>query len=361
MLYSRTKKDVPMDAKSLLDSLMGASRNQDTAEQKKNKGNNFKKKDICKHFLLGFCPGHEVGQTKLSRFKGVNEEQCRLTHSEAMKEEFEKHEDHKELRKEYEESLLRDLRKLVREAGVMAKKEQGNVKKNEVDIPGSTQFKKLPQHITDEVERLTKDMNKLMAAAEDIAEKGDVDGSKFKVMLADEINSKIAELKADYARPITKYREEEVCDVCGQRLEAFDPKNTQRYDAHFTGIVHVLFMKIQKWYKELDDKHGGGSSRDKKDRSPSKEAAGDKGDKEQGGDASKEEKGGDSAKDRPRDGDRDRRRSRSARDRGDRDRDRGGDRGDRDRDRDRGGDRDRNGDRDRRGRDRRDRSRSRRR
>ena len=58
---------------------------------------------------------------------------------------------------------------------------------NEVEVPGSTQMKKLPQSTEIEISRLTKDMNKLMASAEWVAERGDVDGSKFKVMLAEEI------------------------------------------------------------------------------------------------------------------------------------------------------------------------------
>jgi len=47
------------DAKKLLDSLMGQTRNLDLAEAKKKKGQNFKAKDSCKFFLLGFCPMNE--------------------------------------------------------------------------------------------------------------------------------------------------------------------------------------------------------------------------------------------------------------------------------------------------------------
>jgi len=41
-------------------------------------------------------------------------------------------------------------------------------------------------------------MNKMMAAAEEVAEKGDVEGSKFKVILAGEIKAKMKELEEKY-------------------------------------------------------------------------------------------------------------------------------------------------------------------
>merc|ERR1712216_117870 len=124
--------------------------------------------------------------------------------------------------------------------------------------------------VIEEVARLTKDMNKLMSAAEDVAEKGDIDGSRFKVELADEIKIKIKEVQRDYTHNLTGYRPEEVCDVCGQRLEAFDPKNPTRYESHFTGVVHLLYLKICEWYKDLSEKRNNRG----RSRSRSRSAAG---------------------------------------------------------------------------------------
>jgi len=345
MFYPTSKRESAMDAKSLLDSLMGASRNQDLKEQKKNKGNNFKADSVCKHYLVGFCPSQELAETKLSRVKGgqpMNE--CKLTHSDAMKSEFEAHSDHKKLCIEYERSLLSALDKLVRDADSLASKERDTVKKNEVEVPGSTQMKKMPQSTELEISRLTKDMNKLMAAAEENAEKGDVDGSKFKVTLAEEIKSKIDELKADYVRPISKYRGEEVCEVCGQRLEAFDPKNPSRHEAHFTGLVHNSYIKIRDWFKTLKKKPEHSDFRGSGSSSADQQGKSERVDREQDRDRLRD-------RDRGRDADGDGRDSRRSRSRGDRersrverdrvrDRDRFEER-DRYRNHDRGGDRDR--------------------
>merc|ERR1740139_1639080 len=100
-------------------------------------------------------------------------------------------------------------------------------------------------------------MNKMMGAAEEEAEKGNVDGSKFKVMLAGEIKTKIAELEEKYIVTYTvTHKGEEVCDICGTRTEAFDQKNSARYAAHFTGKVHIAYVRIREWITKIKEKNG---------------------------------------------------------------------------------------------------------
>eukprot|EP00414_Alexandrium_minutum_P008988 CAMPEP_0113832790 /NCGR_PEP_ID=MMETSP0328-20130328/7564_1 /TAXON_ID=39455 /ORGANISM="Alexandrium minutum" /LENGTH=63 /DNA_ID=CAMNT_0000801021 /DNA_START=12 /DNA_END=200 /DNA_ORIENTATION=- /assembly_acc=CAM_ASM_000350 len=53
----------------------------------------------------------------------------------------------------------------------------------------------MPQAVKDQIQQLEGDMNKMMASAEELAEKDDIEGSKFKVVLAEEIKGKIKELE----------------------------------------------------------------------------------------------------------------------------------------------------------------------
>merc|ERR1712107_148491 len=77
-------------------------------------------------------------------------------------------------------------------------------------------------------------MNKMMAAAEVGAEKGNVDGSKFKAILAHEIKDKMKELEEKYTVTYTvTHRGEEVCEICGTRYEALIATNHARHAAHF--------------------------------------------------------------------------------------------------------------------------------
>merc|ERR1712232_183362 len=48
--------------------------------------------------------------------------------------------------------------------------------------------------------------------------------------------------------------ENEVCEVCGTRTEAASSTNHARYACHFTGKVHVGYMKIRQWLKDLRTK-----------------------------------------------------------------------------------------------------------
>eukprot|EP00927_Polykrikos_kofoidii_P063516 TRINITY_DN58347_c0_g1_i1.p1 TRINITY_DN58347_c0_g1~~TRINITY_DN58347_c0_g1_i1.p1 ORF type:complete len:338 (+),score=62.87 TRINITY_DN58347_c0_g1_i1:181-1194(+) len=241
------------EARKLLDSLMGQTRDASLEEAKKNKGQNFKQESVCKHFLLGFCPLDELAASKMLGKRNINE--CRRTHSDAMKVEFEGSKDFEKCKMEYERALLPVLEGLVREADAWVARERANVQRTELTTPEKTTVNNMPPTVKEQHEQLTEDMNKLMAAAEDIAEKGDVDGSKFKVMLAGEIKSKIKEIEDKYIVTYNiTHRGEEVCEICGTRTEAATAANHARYAAHFSGKVHLAYVKIREWIKTLRSK-----------------------------------------------------------------------------------------------------------
>mmetsp|Transcript_41063 Transcript_41063/g.113109 ORF Transcript_41063/g.113109 Transcript_41063/m.113109 type:complete len:302 (+) Transcript_41063:105-1010(+) len=248
------------EARKLLDSLMGSSRDQDLQEQEKLKGKSFIQDSVCKHYLLGFCPNYELACNKMVAKRSVKE--CQKIHSDAMRAEFEAHPDKEKFQADYEQTLLPVLEALVREADTWVSREQGNRKRIELSTPEKTTVNNMPASVKEEYEQLTQDMNKLMAAAEEIAEKGDVEGSKFKVMLAGEIKSKIKELEDRHIVTYTvTHKEEEVCEVCGARYEAAQSTNHGRYMSHFTGQVHLGYVKIREWMTNLRNKRDKGSRR----------------------------------------------------------------------------------------------------
>jgi len=193
----------------------------------------------------------------------------------------------------------------------------------------------MPPSTKEQFEQLKQDMNKMMAAAENEAEKGNVEGSKFKVMLADEIKEKVKELEEKYIVTYdVTHRGEEVCDICGTRYEALTSSNHARYKAHFNGKVHVSYVKIRDWIKELKGKMRKGESgeAEKSDRGDRRDRDRDR--RRRSRSAGKKDGDGEKASSNR---ESDRRRSRSRRENRERDRERDRDRGgDRDRDRDRG-------------------------
>lgn len=321
------------DARKLLDSLMGQSRDASFEEAKKNKGENFKKDNVCKPFLLGFCPCSELAESKMAGKRNISD--CKKVHSDAMRDEFNRHPEKERIKVEYEKSLLPVLEGLVREADAWVSRERANVSKISID-PEQVTANNMPPSVLEQYEQLKKDMNKMIAAAEAEAEKGNVDGSKFKVMLADEIKDKVKELDDKYIATYTvTHRGEEVCDICGTRYEALTSTNQARHNAHFKGKVHLSYAKIREWITDLRKKNReedrGRPREDRDGRDRGRDDRGKDKDRGRGDEAGDADGGKRRSRSRSR---RERRRSRSRRDRRDRSRDRR-DRRDRSRSRER--------------------------
>jgi len=247
------------DARKLLDSLMGQSRDVDLNEAKKNKGKNFTQDKVCKYYLLGFCPQWELKNSKLTTKRNLGE--CCKVHSDAMKQEFEEHPEKEKYQAEYERAFLPFLEVQVREADAWVSRERANAQKAEVTAREKTTVQTIPANVKEQIVQLEADMNKMMASAEELAESGDIEGSKFKVVLAEEIKNKVKEIEAKHPSYTVTLKEEWVCEVCGTRTEAVTENNETRFAAHFQGKVHVGYAKIREWVKELRKKQRDGDER----------------------------------------------------------------------------------------------------
>merc|ERR1711908_53766 len=95
-------------------------------------------------------------------------------------------------------------------------------------------------------------MEKLVSSAEDEAESGNLEGSKFKLSLANELKEKIKDLEDQYIKTITvTHKGEDICDVCGARFESLTSKNVARHQAHFKGNMHLFHVKVRQWIKDI--------------------------------------------------------------------------------------------------------------
>merc|ERR1719468_1138088 len=112
-----------------------------------------------------------------------------------MKSEYAAHPEREKYRTEYEKQFLPFLEAQVREADAWVARERANAQKAAAGASEKTTISTMPDAVREQVDALTKDMNKMMASAEELAEKGDIEGSKFKVVLADEIKNKVKELE----------------------------------------------------------------------------------------------------------------------------------------------------------------------
>lgn len=228
------------DARALLDSLMGQTRNAGKDTRKKgNRGDGFKHDSVCKLYLIGFCPEHEKLFTNTRRDLGV----CPKTHFEISKEEFRAHPDKKRYQAAYELQLLRHLTTILRRCDDWTVKEK---QKNEDNLQNQKDHGAAISCL--EAKKMKDMASKLLSEAEDLASSGDLEGSKIKVNSAQEYEKKAIdwEGKAN-ALP-------EICEICGSIKE-----NAKRSGfKHEAGKLHQGVLMIKKMLAELKEKEARG-------------------------------------------------------------------------------------------------------
>jgi len=224
------------DARKLLDSLMGQTRNMDVKEAKKKKGNNFKEDDVCKFHLLGFCPIDQQLFRNTKRHLG----DCEKVHSDALKEEYEEHPQKEEYQARYLKDAIRYLEGVVRTADEAVARVKRNIEAANKDLE-----EKGPNDVAkQEIEKIRERCNGLLKQAEELAEAGDIAGSKEKHQEFEETKAKADEWEQRCKVPM----KEEVCEICGLRPEDGDG---MRKFAHTEGKIHIGFVVIRDWLNKF--------------------------------------------------------------------------------------------------------------
>eukprot|EP00401_Gymnodinium_catenatum_P016336 CAMPEP_0117511882 /NCGR_PEP_ID=MMETSP0784-20121206/28740_1 /TAXON_ID=39447 /ORGANISM="" /LENGTH=512 /DNA_ID=CAMNT_0005307575 /DNA_START=183 /DNA_END=1721 /DNA_ORIENTATION=- len=225
------------DARALLDSLMGQTRNEAKDKRKKGKaGDSFKHDSVCKLYLVGFCPENEKLFHNTKRDLGT----CPKTHFEISKEEFNAHPEKKKYQAAYELQLLRHLTTILRRCDEWAARER---QKNEEFIQKLNGY-----GVNSEAKRMKEMASKLLAEAEELASRGDFEGSKCKVSCAQEYEKKSLDCD-DTATGLP-----EICDICGSIKES-EKRSAFKHDA---GKVHQGILMIKRMHAELKAKEAEG-------------------------------------------------------------------------------------------------------
>eukprot|EP00929_Paragymnodinium_shiwhaense_P065828 TRINITY_DN32979_c0_g1_i1.p1 TRINITY_DN32979_c0_g1~~TRINITY_DN32979_c0_g1_i1.p1 ORF type:complete len:306 (-),score=77.98 TRINITY_DN32979_c0_g1_i1:49-966(-) len=225
-----------MDAKALLDSLMGPSRDAALSEQKK--GDGWKEKNVCKRYLVGFCPNNKMDNWFHNTRRDIGT--CDKVHSERLKEDFDKHKDHDRYKLEYQKDFLIFLEGLVREADAWISREKTNCR-------GPGKITKMTDNTREKAREMLERSELLMKQAEDLAERGNVEASKQAVQTSTELKQEVADMKEKHS---FMSEGEKVCEVCGVRC---NPDEQADYQAHLSGKLHGAYQRIRATVKELRD------------------------------------------------------------------------------------------------------------
>lgn len=223
------------DAKALLDSLMGPSRDKGKKDQK---NDDFMEKNVCKNYLVCWCPADWFTNTRREQ------KPCHKLHSEHLKGQFEAHPDYKKLKLRYEKEFLRHLEMMCAEADNWVTREKRKSRPAGKEI-------KIPIELRPQYEQLEKEYAELLAEAEKTA-------SEKAMQQADSKKEQIDTLKKMHT---VDFGGEEVCEVCGVRYPLLLPDPSQGPSGlskdkiaefeHAQGKVHIGYKRIRDKLEEV--------------------------------------------------------------------------------------------------------------
>ncbi|KFH08270.1 putative alternative splicing type 3 and [Toxoplasma gondii MAS] len=221
----------------MLDSLMGRNRNE--CGRNKRGDSSFKDDEICKFFLLDYCP-HELFPNTRSDLGP-----CPKEHRPDLKEAFEKDENHEYYKALYEQEFMKFLKRLVDQM-------ESRIKKVQQRIDANNTVTELDKDTAEKVNAVNAQISELLKKQDEAGAKGEID-------VAEKLNEEVALLQREVQRlknphaDIATIRESQlrvsVCAVCGALQSAGDA--LCRYESHASGKQHRGFEKIRSSLAKL--------------------------------------------------------------------------------------------------------------
>ena len=223
-----------------LDNLMGKDRNLPIREQII-KRKHFDDPDVCKFFLIGFCP-HELFQY----VKSSNIGECHYRHDQQFKISFESDPDREYYQTKYEETLISFLESITSEVDLKMKR---CLERIEMPLPDQV----LNKDAQIEIENLDKEITEKINEAEHLGENGLIDQSEKLMKEIEQLKIQrnlLTNTKEHSA--IYKDRQMKVCEICGALQSAID--NEKRIQTHKEGKIHSAYLKIRQYLDLLRKK-----------------------------------------------------------------------------------------------------------
>uniref|UniRef100_A0A914VYA6 LUC7-like protein n=1 Tax=Plectus sambesii TaxID=2011161 RepID=A0A914VYA6_9BILA len=230
----------------MLNELMGPRRNAVAGE---NIEIRFDDEEVCKFFLVGYCPNEMFVNTKTDLGP------CGKMHDEGMRKAYRDSDRFEKLG--YEEAFLSFIRKLHNDMQKKIKRNMDRLAITQPNVAPPTEESKAKME--KEVEELTEKINECMAQAESLGAAGKIEEAQQVVEQADNHKAARDQLKRALVgapAPVTDdgmAKQMEVCKICGCFLIVNDAQ--QRIDEHFLGKQHVGFAKIKATMEEFEVWH----------------------------------------------------------------------------------------------------------
>lgn len=236
------------EAQKLLDELMGRHRNANPNEKLKTM--EWAEEDVCRHFLIKFCPHDLFTNTKadLGPCARVHDDRLRVQFTDEASEEYKSRYEHSFI--DMCRDLLKDVDRKIQRArhrlDMTAELREQEAKK-EVKSPDGERI----QVLNDKISVLLKKI-------EELGSKGEVEEAQGLMKLCDELKVERQQLSAQASRSnndwmkvnLEQDKSMEVCDVCGAFLIIGDAQC--RVDDHLSGKQHVGYSKLRESVVEYE-------------------------------------------------------------------------------------------------------------
>ncbi|EYC07633.1 hypothetical protein Y032_0069g328 [Ancylostoma ceylanicum] len=232
---------------AMLDELMGPKRNVELGKDTKV---TFDDPDICKYYIVGFCPHDMFVNTKadLGACPRVHDDNLRLEYPKSDK--FEK--------LGFEREFLKFLSRLDEDNQRRIRKNLEKLKANEENGQKKEDLRKLRDE--QEIARIDGEIKLCMAEAEKAGEEGLVTKCQELVDKIEQLEKQKTAVEerlnntATIPPPIDEsaIKVMEVCEVCGSMLIKNDAQC--RVEEHLSGKMHMGFSKIKVTIEELRER-----------------------------------------------------------------------------------------------------------
>lgn len=217
---------------------MGKDRDLDPSLKKKRK---WTDPEVCKHFLVEFCPNELFHNTKSDLGP------CDLEHDPVMKDEFSTASDREKRRYEQDfvntlENLLRDVDSRIRRAVSL------KAVALETDVQGPEYTLQLPR-----ITQLIDKISALHKQIEALGEAGQMEESKELMKQADDLKKEKDDVervcREKDARLLGTQEKTKVCEICGVNTSS-NPDDS-RAQSHNSGKQHIGFKLIRDTLEQL--------------------------------------------------------------------------------------------------------------
>lgn len=221
--------------RNALDEFFGKDRNKPQNERIKNRLH-FDEPEICKFFLMDFCPYDLFTHTKNDLG------QCKKKHDVYLRNMFIENSNKDQYLKRYEEQLRYFLEGIINDLHIKISKAKDRI---EAPIQDSDKG----NCIKDEIELSSRKIESLLIEVDRLGEVGMITESEAVMRQIDFLIDKKKSLLVQLEALQVKDQQLKVCDVCGALQSVLD--NDQRLETHYEGRLHSGFVKVREYLNNI--------------------------------------------------------------------------------------------------------------